>query len=81
MTVCVKLFAAAKEIAGRDEICVEVAQGGTIADVRQAVIDAVPALNQVARQSAWAIGTDYAAENARVENMAEVALIPPVSGG
>ena len=42
MKVRVKLFAVAKELAGRDELAVEVPDGATVADLRSAIADRMP---------------------------------------
>jgi molybdopterin converting factor small subunit len=81
MKVRVKLFAAAKEIAGSDEIVVEVSEESTIADVRQAVVEATPAISKIMPHSLWAIGTEYTSPDSRVAEDSDIAMIPPVSGG
>lgn len=81
MKVRVKLFAVAKERAGSEVVTVEVADGATVADVRQALIAAVPALASVVPHALWAVDAEYAADTARVTEQSEIALIPPVSGG
>jgi molybdopterin converting factor small subunit len=81
MKVRVKLFAVAKEMVGRDELTVEVREGAKITDVRRAVETAFPALGSVTSHALWAIGATYADEQTPVNESAEIALIPPVSGG
>jgi molybdopterin converting factor small subunit len=81
MRVHVRLFAAAKDLAGRDKVSVEVADGATIAEVRTALIAAVPALTSIVPHALWAVDTQYAPESTRVTERSEIALIPPVSGG
>jgi len=81
MRVCVKLFAVARELVGRDELTLAVADGATLADVRAAVEREFPALARVLPHAQWAIDAEYASDNARVMDKSEVAIIPPVSGG
>lgn len=81
MKVRVKLFAAAKELAGRDDVEIDVPTGATIADARHAVVATVPALEQIVSHSLWAVGTEYVHNNTQLTESSEVALIPPVSGG
>jgi molybdopterin converting factor small subunit len=81
MKVRVKLFAAAKELAARDAFKVEVAEHATIADLRQALINAIPALSKIVPHSLWAIGTEYVSSHTVVTENSDVAMIPPVSGG
>ncbi|HEY4232728.1 MAG TPA: MoaD/ThiS family protein [Lacipirellulaceae bacterium] len=81
MTVRVKLFAVAKQLAGRGEVAVEVATGATVADVERALIAAVPALADVVAHARWAVDAEFAKTETGVAAQSEVALIPPVSGG
>jgi molybdopterin converting factor small subunit len=81
MIVRLKLFAVAKELAGRDELSLDLPAGATIADLRQAAIAAVPALAKIIPYSLCAIDTSYAADNTPIDPHSEIALIPPVSGG
>jgi molybdopterin converting factor subunit 1 len=81
MKVRVKLFAVAKERAGSDALTVEVTDDATVADVRQALIAAVPALAMVVSHALWAVDAEYAPDTAPVTERSAVALIPPVSGG
>jgi len=81
MTVQVKLFAVARDLAGREEISVKLASGATVADVRRAVEAAVPALRAVLPHAMWAVDAKYAGDEVAVSERSEVALIPPVSGG
>jgi molybdopterin converting factor subunit 1 len=81
MKVRVKLFAVAKELAGCDELSVELPAGATIRDLRSAVVVASPALARIVPYALWAVGAEYAADDALLSQQSEVALIPPVSGG
>lgn len=81
MRVRVLLFARARELAGRDVLEVEAAEGLTVAALREAIGEQVPALRTFAGRCAVAVGGAYAVEGDVVAEGAEVALIPPVSGG
>jgi molybdopterin converting factor small subunit len=81
MTIRVRLFAAAKELVGGDELPVDVAEGARISDVRRAVEAAAPQLRTILRHSLWAVDAAYAGSDTPVHMHSEVALIPPVSGG
>ncbi|HEX3599878.1 MAG TPA: MoaD/ThiS family protein [Lacipirellulaceae bacterium] len=81
MKIRVKLFAAAKEITGSDELIVDVPEESTVAEVQQAVIEAVPAMSKIMPHVLWAIGTEYVSPDTRVAANSDVAMIPPVSGG
>jgi len=81
MRVRVKLFAVARELAGRSEVEIAVAEGATVADVRQTLAAAVPALAEVLPHTLLAVDAQYANETTVVTEQTELALIPPVSGG
>jgi molybdopterin converting factor subunit 1 len=81
MIVRVKLFAIAKERAGREELTLNVPRTATIADVREAVRTACPALSPVLPLAMWSVDMTYANEQTPVTQQSEIAMIPPVSGG
>jgi len=82
MIVRVKLFAVARQRAGKDHVEVEVpADGATVAELRRAVTRCCPALADVLPHVKVAVNSDYAADATPLPANAEVALIPPVSGG
>lgn len=81
MRVRVKLFAVARELAGSNEVVVELRDGATVDDLRTELTSLVPALGRIMPHSLWAIGTEYVGGDAVLPDDADVALIPPVSGG
>jgi sulfur-carrier protein len=81
MKVRVKLFAAAKEFAGSDEVSVDVPNAATIADLRQAIVTSFPSLQKIVPHSLWAIGPEYVPDDTKLTAASDIALIPPVSGG
>lgn len=81
MSIHVKLFAAARELAGVDEITVDVAVPTTVANVREALAAAAPVVAPLLGHAVFAVNQEYAADTHAVLDGDEVALIPPVSGG
>lgn len=81
MRVRVKLFAIARQRVGLDEIEVELPASATVADLRSAAQDLYPALADVLPHVKVAVNSDYASDRTTIPDAAEVALIPPVSGG
>lgn len=81
MKVTIKLFAAARDLAGADEVVVDAPHGATAGDVRQALAAQAPHLATLAAGSLLAVNAEYAAATTPVSADDEVALIPPVSGG
>ncbi len=82
MRVKLKLFAVAKQAAGADVIDLELPdQGATVAHVRRELARQVPQLAKISEQLAFAVNAQYATDNAPVAPNADLACIPPVSGG
>jgi molybdopterin converting factor small subunit len=76
----VALFAGLAERAGSRRI--ELAwTGGSVADVRGAVAAACPAAAELLARSAVAVGDRLAADSDPVPAGADIAILPPVSGG
>lgn len=81
MRVRVRLFAASRELCGTRAIDLNLADGATIADLRQALAAKAPPLSKIMPQLMFAVGTQYADDKTPLTAGAEVACIPPVSGG
>lgn len=81
MRLMVKLFAAAREMAGCGELAIEVPEGADVGTLRSALCDAQPALAELARRSLVAVNEEYATDATRLKSDDVAALIPPVSGG
>ena len=81
MKVAVKMFAVARQLAGRDTVVVELCDGATVAELRRQLIDEVPALATIIGHTRIAVGTEYATDATVIGSGVEVACIPPVSGG
>jgi molybdopterin converting factor subunit 1 len=81
MIVPVRLFARARDLAGADIIRVELPDGATVADLRCRLAADYPALAGLLERSALAVENDFADDSRVLPANAEVALLPPVSGG
>jgi molybdopterin converting factor subunit 1 len=77
----VKLFAAARQLAGADSISVELPDAPTVGDLRSALVARAPALAGLVARAMFAVNAEYAPESTLIPAGAEVACIPPVSGG
>jgi molybdopterin converting factor subunit 1 len=77
----VLLFAAARQAAHSDSLVVEMATGADVAGLRSALLTACPELLDLMPSSMVAINHEYALDSTVIPPDAEVALIPPVSGG
>ncbi|HMC67134.1 MAG TPA: MoaD/ThiS family protein [Gemmataceae bacterium] len=81
MTVYVRLFARARDLAGRDAIALELPGGATVGDLRQRLATEVPALSALLDRCALAVNDEFADNSLTLPVRADVALLPPVSGG
>ncbi len=76
-----RLFAIARERAGRGEVSVRLPARATVADLRSALAEQVPALAAVASKVMIAVDSEYADDDVELPPGASLAVIPPVSGG
>ena len=76
----VSLFAGMAAAIGRRSLQLDW-EGGTAAALRSRLADEFPALAPLLARSAVAIGDAYVTDHAVVPHGADVAIIPPVSGG
>ena len=81
MKIKVLLFAQARQIAGNDQLEVDIESGATVGDLRESISDSFPELSQLLARSGIALDQEYAVDGDIVTSDAEVAMIPPVSGG
>jgi len=81
MKVHVRLFALAKQRAGRSEVVVELPEPATVADLKRSLVEALPDLAPLASSLLIAVDSEYAGDDQVVGPGSEVAVIPPVSGG
>lgn len=77
----VRLFAHARELAGADAIEVTLPPGATVRELRRRIAEECPALAGLLERSALAVNDEFADDGLTVPLGAEVALLPPVSGG
>ncbi len=81
MRIRVRLFALAKQAAGRHSVDVDLPEGATIAQLRCQLGAQMPQLSGLMAQMMFAVNTQYADDDTTIPSNAEVACIPPVSGG
>ena len=79
--VTVKLFAAAKSLAGADEVRVPLGHPARIAELREALCKEFPQLSVIVGKSAFAVDNCYVSNEHVLKEGCEIACIPPVSGG
>ncbi len=81
MKAKIKLFAGARELAGQGQIEIELPATATVQQLRAALLAASPALAPLLPHALFAINTNYATDETQIPEDAEIACIPPVSGG
>ncbi len=81
MRVSIRLFAVARQIAGRDSVEVDLAGHATIGDLRRRLALEVPGLAGLLGPMLFAVDARYVDDAAPVPPQGEIACIPPVSGG
>jgi molybdopterin converting factor subunit 1 len=81
MRVEVRLFAVCRERAGTDRLALELEPGATVASLLAAVAEAAPALAPLCPIVRVAVDQAFARPDEPIPEGAELALIPPVSGG
>lgn len=81
MTVTVLFFAQARERAGRSSVAIDLPEGSRLADAIARVREQHPALDPLWSHLAVALDGQLAPPDTALRPGAEVALLPPVSGG
>jgi molybdopterin converting factor small subunit len=81
MKIAVQLFARARDLAGCGVVNLDLPDGSTVGDVRKRLAGVCPALSGLIERSALAVNNDFADDSLTLPHEAEVALLPPVSGG
>jgi molybdopterin synthase sulfur carrier subunit len=81
MTLSVHLFARARDLAGASVVMVELFPGATAGDLRRRLAADYPALAPLLEHSALAVENEFAGDDRVLSRGAEIALLPPVSGG
>ena len=81
MRVRVRLFARYREALGRDQLEVDLPEGGTVESAWSAVATRHPELAGFRSFTLFAVGHDYVGADHRLAPGDELCLFPPVSGG
>jgi molybdopterin converting factor subunit 1 len=81
MKVHVRLFARAKDLAGVEMVSLELPDGACVNDLRRRLSVDHPALAALLERSAIAVDNEFADNDVVLSPRAEIALLPPVSGG
>jgi len=79
--VTVRLFALARQRAGRTELTLDLPEPATAGALKRAIADRFPELAPLVPNLLIAVAAEYADDDTPIPPGAEVAAIPPVSGG
>ena len=77
----VLLFARARDLIGADRIDVALPEPATVGELRRRLMQEYPNLAGLLEKSAFAVNNEFADDATPIASAAEVALLPPVSGG
>ncbi len=81
MHVTLQLFGSLREAAGSRTLTLELPEGATVEDVREALAKRLPAAARLGSRVAVAVNQELASPGTALAEGDEVALLPPVSGG
>jgi len=81
MNVRLLLFASVRDLAGCDVLDFDLPAGSTIGELRRELVTRLPELAAISPHLMFAVDTEYATDATAIGPAAEVACIPPVSGG
>ncbi len=75
------MFAVARQLAGADQVTVDLPAGSTVADLRNCLAMEHPDLAPLLPHVLFASGSEYVGDSKPLADAMELACIPPVSGG
>ncbi|HEY7362865.1 MAG TPA: MoaD/ThiS family protein, partial [Methylomirabilota bacterium] len=81
MRVRVLLFARYREATGREQVDLEIPEGGTVDTAWATMVAQYPQLAEYRPFTLFAVGHDYVEPDHRLKPDDELCLFPPVSGG
>ncbi|WDI40961.1 MoaD/ThiS family protein [Bremerella sp. P1] len=81
MRIRVKLFALTQDLAGCEEVSLDLEEPVTVGAIRKNLGESISALEPVLPSCAFAVNNEYAGNAVEVQETDEVACLPPVSGG
>jgi molybdopterin converting factor small subunit len=81
MNLRILAFASASDALGAAETRLEIAGAGSVGDLRRILVERFPALGPLGARLAIAIDGELVRDDAPLRADAEIALLPPVSGG
>jgi molybdopterin converting factor subunit 1 len=81
LKVTVLLFAYLREIAGADQVALQLPEGSRLSDVWPRLSQQFPRFQGMSGSIAWAVNHAYAPPDQSLRDGDVIAALPPVSGG
>ena len=81
ISIKVRLFAALKEIIGKNQLDLQITEGSTVKDVIAVIEETYPAVKKIIKISKYAVNMEYTETEKKLAEGDEITIIMPVSGG
>jgi molybdopterin converting factor small subunit len=81
MNVHVQFYAQLRDLAGVSKLDVAISEGGTVADLLEAIYETVPKLRPHDKSTLIGAGVDFVRRDHVLSKGEEIAIMPPVQGG
>ena len=81
ISIKVRLFAALKEIIGKNQLDLQIPEGSTVKDVIALIEETYPAVKKIIKISKYAVNMEYTETEKKMTEGDEITIIMPVSGG
>ncbi|MDA8401553.1 MAG: MoaD family protein [Deltaproteobacteria bacterium] len=81
ISIKVRLFAALKEIIGKNQLDLQIPEGSTVKDVIAVIEETYPAVKKIIKISKYAVNMEYTETEKKLTEGDEITIIMPVSGG
>ena len=81
MQLTVQFFSQLREIAGQNELKLDLAEGATLVDLLDRLYDQFPALKKWEANILIGAGLEFVGRDYRLQPNDQIAIMPPVQGG
>jgi len=81
MNIHVQFYAQLRDLAGVSKLDVAISDGGTVAELLEAIYETVPKLRAHDKSILVGAGVDFVERNHVLSEDQEIAIMPPVQGG
>jgi molybdopterin synthase catalytic subunit len=81
MQVRVQFYSHLRDLAGANEMSVDMPESATVSDLLEKIYAAKPALRPADKTALVAAGVEFVARTYRLNSGEEISVMPPVQGG